>query len=152
MLIKDKNLKPLVIDLSSGESVYAHKKWADKISDLISQLYVVIKLKHNLIIHVTSPHAVSNKEDSEKQLAIYFRQEDNKDVFDLTLELSKDNELSSIIWRTSDSNNKLRHKIPMTKTIRVWTFSFGSSFGGESYTCRTVKSSVEFLEQLVKHI
>jgi hypothetical protein len=150
MLVKEENLKELFFSENVNDKIYAHKKWADKLSDLVNQLFVVIKLKYNLITHQTLVHPTFKSH--ENNAVIYFRKEDNKDIFSLTFELDNRNEILGIKWTTYDSNKHLRANIKTTKTIRVMTFGFGKSSGTEHCYARTVKSSVELLEQVLKYV
>jgi hypothetical protein len=155
MIVKESNLKEIKLYFNINGTIYAHKDWADRISDLISQLCVVIKLKYNLIIHTTSIYDTYNEEDNEKRFSIYFRQEDNKDMFGLKLELNRENELMLINWTTHDSSKQLRGRIPTTKTIKRTTIASGVNkrhFIFESYSCKSAKSSVELLEQVLKYV
>jgi hypothetical protein len=120
-------------------------------SDLLCQLFVLIKFNHNLIIHnsVYSPNKYMNK--YEKYFTVFFRKEDNSDFFILTLIADEKNNLLNLDFLNKNLNNLLNDKITQKKTIYLWK-SISSDTFGETFACRTVKSSVEFLEQLVKYI
>ncbi len=158
MLVKQENLKLLNTHFDFGEPIYVNKKWESKLSDLLSQLFIVSKLKYSFIIHAvaSSNNAYVLNKDNKKDYCVYFKQE-NKDVFLLTFKTSVQNELVKLDWKTFDKEKQLISKIPVTKTIKRLSFDFASGIGvrhfhSEVYWVNTIKSSVEFLEKLIKLI
>jgi len=153
MLVSNKNLKQLRVDLDFRKPIYVHKKWEQELSDLITQLLIVVKLKYNFYVHPTATEiSVGKREVSQIEFCVFFRQPDNKEVFILKIKTNSQNEMICLEWKTQGKENKIGNKISQTKTIKRLDFSFNGRDNSEHFYCSTVKSSVDFLRQLLKYI
>lgn len=153
MLVSQKNLRQLSLDLDFRKPIYVHRKWEQELSDLITQLLIVIKLKYNLYVHPTTTEiSVGKKEVSQIEFCVFFMREDNRDIFTLKIKTNSQNEMIFLEWKTQGKENKIGNKISQTKTIKRLDFSFNGRDNSEHFYCSTIKSSVDFLRQLLKYI